>query len=332
MYALVTGGNGFLGKYIVEQLLARGDKVRVFCRKNQDFCCLENIDVCLGDLRDVDDVNKATQNVDIVFHTAAMAGISCRKKMFWDINATGTLLLINACLNNHVKKFIYTSSPSVVFDGNNQNGINESTPYPAQWLAHYPETKAKAEQIVLASNGKQELLTCAIRPHLIWGPRDRHIFPRLIERAKQKKLKRIGDGTNIVDITYVENAATAHLQAADALTAGSRVAGNAYFISQGEPVNCWGFINRLLSLVQLPPIERSISFESAWRTGMFFEFFYNVLRLKAEPNLTRFLVLQLARSHWFDISRAQNDFGYKPLISTEEGLERLAREVKGNLS
>jgi nucleoside-diphosphate-sugar epimerase len=267
--------------------------------------------------------------VDVVFHTAAMAGISCRKKLFWDINMIGTLFLINACLKNHVKKFVYTSSPSVVFDGNDQIGINESAPYPAQWMAYYPEPKAKAEQLVLASNGKQGLLTCAIRPHLIWGPRDRHIFPRLIHHAKLGKLKRIGDGTNIVDITYVENAATAHLQAADALTAGSRVAGRAYFISQGEPVNCWDFINKLLSLVPLPPVERSISFESAWRTGTFLEFFYRLLRLKAEPHLTRFLVLQLARSHWFDISRAKNDFGYKPIVSTEEGLERLAHEIKG---
>ncbi|MDR1384356.1 MAG: NAD-dependent epimerase/dehydratase family protein [Planctomycetaceae bacterium] len=331
MYALVTGGSGFLGKYIVEQLLARGDKVRVLCRKDQGCFRQRDVDIYLGDLRDNDSVDKATQEIDAVFHTAAMSGISCRKKLFWDTNATGTFLLVNACFKNHVKKFIYTSSPSVVFNGNNQLGINESTPYPAQWLAHYPETKAKAEQLVLASNGKQGLLTCAIRPHLIWGPRDHHIFPRLIERAKQGKLKRIGDGTNMVDITYVENAAIAHLQAADALTAGSRVAGNAYFISQDKPVNCWDFINRLLSLVQLPPVERAISFESAWRTGTFLEFFYNILRLKSEPHLTRFLVLQLARSHWFDISRAKNDFGYKPLISTDEGLERLAQEVKGKL-
>lgn len=328
MYTLVTGGGGFLGQYIVEQLLARGDKVRVFCRNRHESLEHLPIDMKIGNLSNRQEVKEACEGVDVVYHAAARPGISCRWQPFYETNTLGTLHLIDACVKNGVKKLVYTSSPSVVFDGNDQEGIDESFPYPDRWLAHYPRTKALAEQMVMKANGRDGLLTCALRPHLIWGPRDRHLIPRLIDRAKKGRLRRIGDGTNMIDITYVENAAAAHLQAADALTVGSRVAGNCYFISQGKPVNCWDLINELLILAKLPLVTRSVSFVCAWRNGTILENCYGLLGLRGEPVITRFLVLQLARSHWFNISRAQNDFGYNPIISTEEGLARLAAEMK----
>ena len=131
----------------------------------------------------------------------------------------------------------------------------------------------------------------------------------------------------MIDIIYVENAAAAHLQAGDALSVGSRVAGKSYFISQGQPVNCWNLINELLTMAKLPLVKRSVSFQSAWRKGMFLENCYELFGIRSEPVITRFLALQLARSHWFDISNAKNDFGYNPIISIEEGLARLAAEM-----
>jgi Nucleoside-diphosphate-sugar epimerases len=328
MHALVTGGGGFLGQHIVEQLLARGDKVRVFCRHHHSTFDNLPIDVKIGDVRNLQEIKNACEGIDVVYHTAAMPGISCSWRPFFETNTLGTLHVIDACAKNGVKKLVYTSSPSVVFDGNDQEGIDESCPYPEHWLAHYPKTKALAEQMVLEANGRDGLLTCALRPHLIWGPRDRHLIPRLIARAKKGRLRRIGDGTNMIDITYVENAAKAHLQAADALTTGSRVAGSSYFISQGKPVNCWGLINELLTIAKLPLVTRSISFQAAWRNSTFLENCYNLLGLRGEPVVTRFLVLQLARSHWFNISRAHHDFGYSPTVSTEEGLARLTAEIQ----
>jgi nucleoside-diphosphate-sugar epimerase len=197
-------------------------------------------------------------------------------------------------------------------------------PYPARWLCHYPHTKALAEQHVLEANGTNGLMTCSLRPHLIWGERDRHLIPRLLERARSGKLRRVGDGTNLIDMIYVENAARAHLQAADALEPGSPVCGRAYFISQGEPVNCWDWINRILELAGLPPIVKSISFRAAWRIGGAMEAAYRLLRLKSEPRMTRFLAAQLAKDHYFDIRRAIDDFGYCAQVSTEEGMQRLA--------
>ncbi|GAG33726.1 unnamed protein product, partial [marine sediment metagenome] len=208
--------------------------------------------------------------------------------------------------------------------------VDESAPYPSRWLCHYPHSKALAEQHVLGSNGRSELLTCSLRPHLIWGPRDRHLIPRLLDRARRGRLRRVGDGMNLVDMVYVENAAAAHLAAADALKEGSPVAGRAYFISQGEPVNCWDWINEILSLAGIPPVEKSMSLPTAWRMGFVLETLWKLLRLKSEPPMTRFLAAQLATSHYFDISRARADFGYKPAISTAEGMRRLGEEVSGS--
>jgi len=170
-------------------------------------------------------------------------------------------------------------------------------------------------------------MTCSLRPHLIWGPRDQHLIPRLLDRARSGKLRRVGDGTNLVDMVYVENAAAAHLQAADALRKGSPVCGSAYFISQGEPVNCWDWINEIVGLAGIESIRKSISLSAAWRIGALMEFVYGLLRIESEPRMTRFLAAQLATSHYFDISRASKDFGYEPLISTAQGMRRLAASL-----
>jgi nucleoside-diphosphate-sugar epimerase len=166
-------------------------------------------------------------------------------------------------------------------------------------------------------------MTCALRPHLIWGPKDRHLIPRLIQRARAGQLLRVGDGTNLVDNIYVDNAAHAHIQAAEAMRPGSPVCGSAYFISQGDPVNCWGWINDILKLARLPRVKRSISFFWAWRLGHALEIYHDLFNIEREPRMTRFLAAQLAKSHYFDIARARRDFGYYPIVSADEGMKRL---------
>jgi nucleoside-diphosphate-sugar epimerase len=185
----------------------------------------------------------------------------------------------------------------------------------------------RAEQCVLAANGSGGLLTCALRPHLIWGPRDPHLVPRLVARARTGRLRRIGDGTNRIDTVYVENAATAHLQAADTLLPGSPVAGRAYFLSQGEPVNCWDWINQLLALAGLPPVDKATSPRTAWWLGALMELAWTLFPLRGEPPMTRFLAVQMSTSHFYDISRARRDFGYEPKIPTAEGMRRLAASL-----
>ncbi len=337
MHALVTGGGGFLGRYIVEQLRARGDRVRTVYRRSYPAIEKLGVDIVHGDIRDLPTLIAALQGIDCVFHAAAKPGISMRAREYDAINRAGTENVILACRRARVGRLVYTSSPSIVFSGEDQCGINEFAPYGIEWLrahrAYYSLSKALAEQAVLKAQSEY-LMTCALRPHLIWGPGDTQLIPRLVARARSGRLRRVGDGGNLVDITYVENAAAAHLWAADLLVGGPRVAGanspagRAYFLSQDKPVNCWQWIDEILALVDVPPVKKSVSFKTAWRLGAACEAGYRLLGLSAEPPMTRFLAAQLAKSHWFDISAAKRDLGYRPRVSTEEGMRSLGKWLR----
>ena len=324
---LVTGAGGFLGLYLVERLLAEGHCVRCVCRGDYPELGALGVAVVRADLRNRQAVLDACRDIDVVYHAGGVTDLAGPWEYFRAINTEGTRHVIDGCLQHGVGRLVYTSTPSVTFDGTDQKGVDESAPYPNRWLCHYQHSKALAEQEVLAANGRGGLLTCALRPHLIWGPRDRHLVPQIIARARSGKLRRVGNGTNQIDTIYVQNAAWAHLRAAEVLTPGSPVAGRAYFISQGEPVNCWEWINRLLVLAQLPEVARSISFSAAWVAGLVFEGLWKTLRFRGDPPMTRFLAAQLARSHYFDISRARCDFGYEPQVATDEGIRRLAETI-----
>ncbi len=328
MKTLVTGGGGFLGRYIVEQLRARGDEVRILSRGR--YAELEEIGVesIQGDVRNAAIVEQACRGVDVVFHTAAVAGIWGPWKHYHSINTQGTLNVIAACRVCGVKKLVFTSSPSVVYDGCDHHDADETLPYPTSYLCHYPHTKALAEQAVLAANGDGGLLTTALRPHLIWGPRDNHLIPRLIQKAKAGRLRRVGSGENLISMVYVENAAHAHLLAADALSPESPVGGQAYFINEPAPVNQWGWIDELLVLGGLPPVEKSISANFARRLGAVIEFVYRACGIRSEPPMTRFLAAQLSTSHYYSIERARRDFGFEPIVSVETGMQRIAEEIR----
>ena len=317
-----------MGQYIVEQLVARGDRVRVICRGSYPQLDALGVEVVRASIVDRNAVLDACRGIDVVYHVAGAAGIWGPWKHFYDVNVVGTKNVVEGCRLHGASRLVYTSSPSVTFDGADQKGVDESAPYSTHWFCHYPHTKAMAEQYVLAVNGQNGLSTCSLRPHLIWGPRDPHLTPRLLARAQDGRLRRVGNGTNLIDMVYVENAATAHLQAADSLEKGSPTAGRAYFISQGEPVNCWTWINEILALAGRPAIERSISLSAAYRLGATLEAFWRMLRLKNEPPMTRFLATQLGTSHYFDISQACRDFGYRPAVSTEEGMRRLGEDLR----
>jgi nucleoside-diphosphate-sugar epimerase len=221
---------------------------------------------------------------------------------------------------------VFTSSPSVVTTGHDIEGGDESLPYPRRYLAHYPRTKATAERAILAANGPS-LATVSLRPHIIWGPGDNHLIPRLLERARSGKLRIVGDGTNRTDVTYIDDAATAHMLAAERLAPDSPIAGKAYFISQGEPVEVWPFINRILIQAGLPAVTRRIPLPVAYAAGAMFEGAYRLLGRTDEPRMTRFLAVQLGTSHWFDISAARRDLGYEPAVGIDEGLRRLVNRA-----
>ncbi|QDV50127.1 NAD-dependent epimerase/dehydratase family protein [Gimesia fumaroli] len=328
MNVLVTGGGGFLGLYIVEQLVDAGETVRVFCRGEYPRLQELNVETVQGDIRDAEAVLRACEGIETVYHTAAVSGIWGAWDYFYSINTQGTLNVLEACQKQGVTRLVYTSSPSVVYDGAAHENATEKLPYSEHYLCHYPHTKMLAEKAVLAANGEQGLATVALRPHLIWGPRDNHLIPRLIQRAKSGRLRQVGDGTNLISMSYVENAAAAHLQAAARLFADSPVGGQAYFINEPEPVLIWEWINQLLSLAGLPPVQKKISVKAAQRIGGVLEFVYRMLHLPGEPPMTRFLASQLSSSHYYDISRARHDFGYQPIVDFEEAMRRMEPELK----
>ena len=321
MKVLITGGGGFLGSHLARRLFGRGDDVTVLGRST--FPQFDKSIHCVQvDIRNRDALIRALKGQAVVFHTAAIPGIWGNYNEFYQTDVVGTNNVIAACRTQNVKKLIYTSSPSVVFGQEDIEGVDESAPYPKTYLCHYPKTKAMAEQQVMQANGTA-LATVCLRPHLIWGPGDPHLVPRLIERARRNKLVRVGNGMNRVDMIYIDNAVEAHVQACDRLEPEGDVAGNCYFVSDGKPVVLWNWIDDVLRKLGLPPAKRSVSFEMATLLGTLLEGIYGLLRVKTEPPMTRFLAAQLATSHYFNISRARRDFGYNPVVSLEEGMDRL---------
>ncbi len=330
MRALVTSGGGFLGGAVVRLLRQRGDSVRSFTRSRYPWLDELNVEQTLGDLANLAEVEQAVAGCDVVFHVAAKAGVWGRYADFVNTNVTGTQNVIAACKTHGVRRLVYTSTPSVVHAGADVEGANESLPYPKHFEADYSETKAKAEKAVLAANGP-ELATVSLRPHLIFGPGDPHLVPRIIEAARKGRLKRVGSKPVKVDVTYIDNAAQAHLDAADRLDIGTPPAGKAYFISNGEPVELWPFIDRILAETGVPPVARSVSAWKARLVGRVLEWAYRWLPfLSGEPPMTRFVASQLSTSHWYDISAAKRDLGYEPKVSVEEGLRRLGERLRAN--
>jgi len=320
---LITGAGGFLGSHIALQLLDAGHVVRGFSRGTYPTLEALGVNWVQGDLRKQRDVSKACEGMDAVIHTAAVPGIWGSWKMYYGINTLGTANIIRAVQQHDIPYLVYTSSPSVVFDGKDQSGISEEVPYPKTWLCHYPHSKALAEQQVLAANVDGQLATCALRPHLIWGEDDPHLIPRLIARGRTRKLRIIGNGNNRIDMVHVENAAHAHLCALTALQVTPKSRGRAYWISQQTPVNCWEWINEILGFAGVEPITKRIGFRTAYRVGAILEYMYKSLGIKSEPRMTRFLALQLSADHYFDNTLAQNVLGYRPKISTADAMAEL---------
>jgi nucleoside-diphosphate-sugar epimerase len=318
--ALVTGGGGFVGSAIARALLARGISCSILGRNH--YPEMERLGaVCIrGDIRDRDFLVDCSRGMDTLFHTASLTGIWGAWHDYFSVNVTGTENVLYACKKNSVARLVYTSTPSVVFDGRDICNGDETLPYPKTFLCHYAHTKAVAERMVLNAN-TDSLRTCAIRPHLVWGPGDPHLIPRLLERGRRGQLKIVGRGGNLVDISYVDNVAHAHLLAADNLPGIAD--GKAYFISQGKPVDLWKWINELFGRTGIPALTRKVPFPAAYGVGGILEFAHTLFSPKKEPAMTRFVAEQLARSHYFSIAKARTDLGYSPLVSNEEGMRRL---------
>lgn len=329
MRVLVTGYGGFLGSAICRQLIQQGHQVRGLARGHYPEMQKLGVQAIQADIADATACDAACQRCDVIVHTAAKAGVWGRWKDYYTTNTQATIQLLDSAVRSQVRALVYTSSPSVTFAGQNQSGVDESVPYPDQWLCHYPHTKALAEQAVTAAALKGNLLTCSLRPHLIWGQGDPHLFPRIIQRAGSGRLRRVGSGENLIDVVHVENAAKAHVLAVQRLAAGdSQLNGQSLFITDGKPVACWQWITMILQTAGLPVPMRSISYQTAYRLGAVLESVFRLARLTQEPPMTRFVAAQLALDHYFKIEKAQRLLGYQPDGDTQQKLECCAGWLK----
>ncbi len=347
MISLVTGGGGFLGSHLVEQLRRGGEPVRVLGRRRYPDLERRGVELLVGDLLDFEAVAAACRGCRTVYHVAGLTGFWGPPRRFFEANVRGTANVLQACLREKVERLVFTSSPSVVYDVEalDIEGGDESLPYPRRYATAYPESKARAEKMVLAANGWEmsvedpatgdwqvkRLATCALRPHLIWGVGDPHLAPTIIGLARRRRLRLVGDGRNRVSLCQVDNAARAHIQAAAALTqADAPVAGQVYFVNDAQPVLLWEWINRLLTGVGLPPVRRRLAYWQARLLGTAVEGLHRCGLWRDNLPMTRFVAAQMAGSHWFDCGKACRDFGFVPLADPEPDMVRLIEWLRNN--
>jgi len=320
---LVTGGGGFLGSSICRQLLGQGHEVVAFQRSAASHLESPGIQIIRGDVTDISALREAAKDCAAIIHTAGKAGLWGEQLEYQKINVEGTANVIRICQDLSIRNMVHTSSPSVVHSGGDIENGNESLPLAEHFTSPYPATKALAEKIVLASN-RDGLRTVALRPHLIWGPGDPHILPRLAKKVRAGVLALPGP-EKVIDTIFVENAAQAHVLALQELQGKARCAGKPYFITNNEPLPQGEIIQKLLAAIGIKVKIRSVPTGLARAVGAVCEFSWRFLPLPGEPPITRFAVDQLGTAHWFNISAAGRDFGYRPKFSIAEGLTVLAK-------
>ncbi len=327
MNVLVTGGGGFMGMALIKRLIMDGHKVTSFSRREYPLHWALGIKSIQEDIRDAEAIEKACKKRDIVFHLAARVGIWGNYDSYYSTNVEGTKNVINACLKQGVGRIVFTSSSSVVFDGSDLEGINESYPYPENHGSHYTATKALAEQLIIEANS-EKLKTISLRPHLVWGPYDAHLIPGILRRANSGKLRRIGDKEHFIDTTYIDNMIDALMLAAEALESKPEAAGKNFFITNGEPARVWDFLNSIIQIAGHEPVQKRIPERLAMLAAGVSEKSHSFFNMKSEPFMTRFAIKELCTNHWFDISNAREILGYIPRISYAEGFKHLKEYLR----
>ena len=330
-FCLVTGGAGYLGRHLVQELLRRGCRVRAFDRDPIPVSH-ERLEVAQGDVRDLSAIRKACDGIDTVFHTAAV--LDFRRfpgRDAWErsssINVGGVENVLRACRDAGVQRLVHTSTNNVTLEGPVIDG-DETWPYARKPKDPYTATKILAERRVLEANGADGLLTCAIRPGGIYGPGEQLIFPRITEQCARGRFRAIiGDGSAKSDNTYIENLVDGHLEAARHLVPGSPVGGQAYFVTDGAPVNYFEFFRPYVADLGLEFPTLRLPTWPFHAVMWLWELAGRWLPIPAPP-MTTLELRKLVVSHYSRIEKARRDFGWTPKVSPEEAARRCIPYVR----
>ncbi|NUP08663.1 MAG: NAD-dependent epimerase/dehydratase family protein [Polyangiaceae bacterium] len=329
---VVTGSSGFVGSHLTRGLAERGDEVIALdvAAPRKPFES-ERVRTMQGDLRDLDTLKRAVEGADTVFHVASRVQTRGHgADEVFAINVGGTRKLIEACKAANVPRFVYVSSASVVYDGKDIERGDERLPYPSHFHAPYAETKAIAEKEVLEENAKGALATCSIRPHVVFGPGDMRFFPAILARAKTGRLKAyVGDASKLSDFTYIDNLVHGLMLAADKLEVKGPLGGQAYFVTNGEPVPFWDFIGRVLDGLGYARPKFRVPYPIAYGAAAVRETIDALTgATPTEDRFSRFTIRYLTTHHYFDHGKATRDFGYAKQVSIDEGIARTLATLK----
>ncbi len=325
--SVVTGGNGFVGRALVDALKARGDDV-VSVDTARD-AWRDGVTFVDADIRDNRAIAAAFEGADVVFHNASIVHTKRNREAdVWAVNHGGSRVVLAAAKARKVERLVYVSSASAVYEGRDIINGDESLPYSSISQAPYADSKIAAEKELLAAHG-DGIAVCSIRPHVVFGPGDNRFLPTILERAKRGKMKfQIGRGEKMSDFTYIVNLVDALLLADDHVGRGV-AGGQAYFITNGEPMPFFAFVAAMLRELELPPIRYSIPFAAAYAIAAIQESIDSLRggQLNSEARISRFAVRYMCTHHYFSIEKAKRDLGYVPRVTLAEGIQATARHI-----
>lgn len=327
---LITGGQGFVGRALVDRFADLGHDVTCADVIIESF--RSDVHFIGLDIRDGEAMLKACMGMDSVIHNASLVHTKHnRADDVWAVNMGGTENIIKACKAHSIPRLTYISSASAVYEGEDIENGDETLPYSGISQAPYADSKIAAEKAVLGFSGTDRTQTCAIRPHVIFGAGDKRFIKAILEKAQQGKLKRaVGNRDKLSDFTYISNLVDAVVAAEDRLIPGSPVCGQAYFITNGEPIAFFDFIENFLVELGHPRIKGKIPYWLAYAVAAIAEGIDTLKggTLNNENGLTRFAVRYMMTHHYFSIAKARRDLGYEPRVDLNEGIRLTVQQLK----